>query len=78
MSGPPTTNYIVSYISMANSSTAVCKENGKEGILVTSGTTAELTVLDQETYVVFVVCVSDSEGYTVNTYAPIMLLWNSK
>ena len=40
---------------------------------MTFGTTAELTDLEEETYIAVVVCISVFDGYTVNSYVPLML-----
>ena len=55
--------YLVIYISL----------DGKEGILVTNGTTAELTDLKEEMYVAVVICISVSGEYVENLYAPVKM-----
>lgn len=42
----------------------------KEGILVTHNTRVDLTYLGNETFVAMVICVSTSDVYIVNAYAP--------
>ena len=47
--------------------------SGKDQILVSSFSRAVLTDLYQETYIAVVICSSFRDGYTADTYAPILL-----
>ena len=47
--------------------------DGKERILVASGTSAKLTNFEQEIYIAVVVCISAIDEYIVNSYSPLMM-----